>query len=540
MPLQQDLHAHALTTSTERNNSVREEKRRIQATTFFVALCTMASRLMGFVRVGVMSAFFGASALADVLNLVLSIPNNFRKLFAEGALSHAFMPVFAKTVSKDTDGIICKTEESQQFFASLLFWVGLPISMLTALMSFFSQAIVKLFFRFSSPQDERLAALLFSIVVFFLLFMVLSAIAAGVQQTHKRFLIPALAPLLLSLCVISSIVFFASRFSIYSAACGYVLGGFAQSLLLFLTLRPLGYKIQISTRLTKSIKQTFSQLVPIGLSLLIPIVGQQLAFYFASTLTEGSSSFFAYAIIFWQLPIGVVFNSIISIGFSYTITALQSGSGANPLGYEQNSVRTLLICAVPLTILMFFLAHAGVAVALQRGQFTALQAYATARVLKGYALSLVPFAMYQMLVKLLYARQKARMVLLFSATLTLVDVVATALLIRTPLQVAGISVAYTLACVLVAPLLYAYFFRLNSHKLILIRDVLKIILGNIPLLVAAYIASELTKHHWHSGSTLITLGLFACVALALLLVCIIGYKGVGISVLSMMRSYRRR
>lgn len=538
MTLQQRHNSHFF----EEGDTACTEKNRINATTFIVSLCTMASRIVGFMRIGVISAFFGASALADVLNLVLSIPNNFRKLFAEGALSHAFMPIFAKTVARSYNGRIQKTEESQQFFASLLFWIGVPVSLLTALMSFFSQSIVKLFFHFESQDDEKLAGFLFSIVVFFLLFMVLSAIAAGVQHTHKKFLIPSLAPLVLSLCVITSIVFFAGRWGIYSAAWGYVLGGFIQSSLLCITLRPIGYTLKFSLAFTNSMKQTFTHFIPIGLSLLIPIVGQQVAFYFASTLREGSSSFFAYAIIFWQLPIGVVLNSIISIGFSYVITTLKNDDTVrrdDVLIYEQNSVRMLLICAVPLTILMFFLSHAGVAVALQRGQFTAEHAYATARVLQGYSLSLIPFALYQMLNKLLYAREKVRIVLVFSVFLTLIDIIATAFLIRTKLEVAGISAAYTLACFVVTPILYICFFRLSSHVLISIRDVAKIIAGNIPLLIISCVISILTKNQWYDGSTVPTIALFFGIALLLIAVCIIGYRGVGISVLSMIRTHKR-
>ncbi len=522
--------------------NTRSTENKINETTFIISLCTMTSRIVGFIRIGIISAFFGASTLADILNLVLSIPNNFRKLFAEGALSHAFMPVFAKTITKDDNGLIEKTEESQQFFASLLFWIGIPVSFFTAFMSFFSHSIVKLFFRFQSLSDEKLASHLFSIVVFFLLFMVLSAIAGGIQQTHKNFLIPALVPLILSLCVITSIVFFAGSWGIYSAAWGYVFGGFVQSSLLFLTLRPIGYKLRLSLAFTKAIKQTFAHFVPISLALLIPIIGQQVAFYFASTLPEGSSSFFSYAIIFWQFPIGVVFNSIIAIGFSYVITTIKNNDkahAADVLRYEQNSVRMLLIFAVPLTILMFFFAHAGVAIALQRGKFTADHCYATARVLQGFSFSLIPFALYQMLNKLLYAREKAHIVLIFSAIFTCIDIIATMFFVRTQLAVTGISVAYTLACFVVTPILYLCFFRLTSHSLISIRYLAKIIAGNIPLFIISYVIFSVTKNYWYAGSTLFTIALFIGISVFLIATCIIGYRGVGISVLSMIRTYRR-
>ena len=517
----------------------KEENQKINVSTILVASCTMISRLVGFVRIGVISAFFGTTAYADILNLVLSVPNNLRKLFSEGALSNAFMPIFAKTLHKLESGDVYATQNSRLFFSNLLFWIALPVLLLVIAGSIFSRTIVNLLFHFTSQEHEILAAQLFSIVIFFLFFMMLSAIAAGVHQTHKRFLLPAISPLILSLVVIFVIVFFATSIGIVSASIGYTLGGILQAVVLLVTLRPLGYSIRFSATYSKFIKQTFMHILPIILTLIAPVVGQQVSFYFASTLQEGSSSAFAYAIVFWQLPIGVVVNSIISVGFSYIITSLQDNS-SSPATYERKSIYNLLVVSFPIAIAMFFFSHAGVAIALQRGAFTAESVHTTAYILKWFALAFIPFSLYQAGQKFLYARQKIFAVFLFSTIFTVLDIVFSFFLIRTSLQIGGLSLAYALTLVIVCPLLFYYYFVLTKYALINFTRIKKIFLANIPLALVAFLISYITRDIWYKGSTMSNIVSFIGILIILLVVCIIGYKSVGISIISMIRTYRSK
>lgn len=535
-------------------HSAAEERRHVNAATFLVAVCTMVSRLGGFLRTAVISSFFGATSAADILNLALSIPSNFRKLFAEGALSTAFMPVFAQSLRAGKSGAEA-SDESRQFFAGLLFWIGIPMSLLIGLGSIFAQRIVRLFFYFETDAQASLAGSIFSIAVFFLLFMMLSAIAAGVQQTHKKFLVSSAAPLMLSFVVIICVLILAPLMGIYSAAIGYVAGGFAQTAVLFFSLRPLGYSIRLSPRLTKAIKTTFAHMLSIVPALAIPIAGQQVAFYLASTLSEGSSSVFSYAIVFWQLPTGVVFNSIISVGFSYIITsraAADKNGALSPamISYQNNSVRMLFIFAVPIGIGMFFFAHAGIAVALQRGKFDARDAYDTAVVLQGYAAGMVPIALYQCATRFLYAQQRAIEAFVFTLIFNAIDVALSIWLVRTSLGVSGLAYAYSISCLAIVPFMFVRLYRgaggaplarETGRKIAQAAALLaRIAAANAPFAVVAYGLAYASRTVWYRGSTAATAGLIALFALILGAVCIIGYKGVGISVIAMLRSYKKR
>jgi putative peptidoglycan lipid II flippase len=86
-------------------------------------LSTLGSRLLGFVRIGILASLFGVSAEADIINLVFNIPNTLRKLLAEGALSTAFVPVLSKNLLKDPS-----RAQSRKIVSSLL---GLQLLVLT-------------------------------------------------------------------------------------------------------------------------------------------------------------------------------------------------------------------------------------------------------------------------------------------------------------------------------------------------------------------------------------------------------------------------
>ena len=81
-----------------------QQARASTVSTVIVMVCTAASRLFGYVRQALFSYYFGAGGAADAMNAVFTIPNNLRKLFAEGAFSSAFIPVLSTTIEADPSG----------------------------------------------------------------------------------------------------------------------------------------------------------------------------------------------------------------------------------------------------------------------------------------------------------------------------------------------------------------------------------------------------------------------------------------------------
>src|SRR5688572_19597110 len=161
-----------------------------------VSLFTLLSRVTGLVRDQVIAASFGVSALTDAFNVAFRIPNLLRRLFGEGAFSQAFVPILAATKAAEGDAA---TRDLVSAVATVLFWalllvcgagvVGAPV----------------LVWLLGSGLAEFDAAVVMTRWMFpYIGCMSLVALAAGVLNTWRRFIVPAATPVLLNLSMIAA------------------------------------------------------------------------------------------------------------------------------------------------------------------------------------------------------------------------------------------------------------------------------------------------------------------------------------------------
>lgn len=500
-----------------------------------VAILTLISRLLGFVRIGVLSAIFGATGTADILNLVLSIPNNLRKLLAEGALHNAYMPSYANTIA----GNPLATPQSKILFTEVLWYFGSVSLLLVMSMSIFSSTFIALLFDFNTPADQLLATQLFSYLIYFLFLISIASIISGLLQSHKRFVIPALSPSIMSISIISAMILLYEKYSVFAVVYGYLVGGLLQILILSIPLISLGYKHLLRDGIWRVLKRVplsfeckmiFKRFPIASLAVIFPILGQQISFYFASTLAEGSTSAFSYAIVFWQLPVGVVSNAIISVSFAYLLTAVSQNDTQKIGACIENAIEKLATLLLPISILMIFFSYAGIAVALQRGAMNNAAVVLTSQVLRGFVFGLLPMGLYVFMQKIFFSFQKHRWVLVYAMCFTIIDIIISLVLIQTNLQVRGLSYAYTISMCILVPIMYIHIQSFVSIY-ISIKKYIKIVLGIIPLFLASYILMRYTQHYWVEGSTLLNSIRFIVVSMILFTIIIIGYRLMGIRII---------
>ena len=178
----------------------------------------MLTRLFGFARLAIIAHYFGASGTADVVHLIFNIPNNLRKLMAEGALSAAFIPVFSASIGKD-DRANATTSGIARRIIALQLIVFTPILIAAAL---FPRQIVETILDFPSIEQQNMAANLFRLVVHYSLLISVAAVLMGAINSHRRFTIPAITPLFFSISVGSSIFLLHDTLGIYSVAVGVI------------------------------------------------------------------------------------------------------------------------------------------------------------------------------------------------------------------------------------------------------------------------------------------------------------------------------
>ncbi len=188
---------------------------------------TLASRITGLVRELLVAAFFGASATTDAFNVAFRLPNLLRRLFAEGAFSQAFVPVLAAT--RETDGLAA-THRLVSHIATVLVWVLLVTCVVGVLAA---PGLVWLIASGLQQTDGGYdtAVLLTRWMFPYIGFMSLVALAAGVLNTWKRFLVPAATPVLLNVAMIIAAAVGAPWLArlgiepIYALAAGVMVGG---------------------------------------------------------------------------------------------------------------------------------------------------------------------------------------------------------------------------------------------------------------------------------------------------------------------------
>ena len=167
-----------------------------------VSLLTLASRITGLARELLMASLFGASAMTDAFNVAFRIPNLFRRLFAEGAFSQAFVPVLAASKQQQGDAA---TQLLVDRVATVLAWVLALTSLVGVL------AAPLLVWAMASglhrqPGSFDAAVTMTRWMFPYIAFMSMVALAAGVLNTWKRFALPAATPVLLNLAMIAAMV----------------------------------------------------------------------------------------------------------------------------------------------------------------------------------------------------------------------------------------------------------------------------------------------------------------------------------------------
>lgn len=415
--------------------------RRTTVSTVIVMTATLGSRVLGFVRQAVINAVFGASGEADVLNLVFNIPNNLRKLLAEGALSSAFIPVLSAAVVQDETG-----EQARGIVGRLLafqFVILIPTLLLSVI---FAGPIVDFILDFPEPGRQDLAADLFQWLVNYLLLISVSAVLMGTINAHQRFLIPAVTPLLFSVCVIAAVLLLHRRLGIHAMAVGVLIGGVAQILFQLPEFRRLGYRFSLSFAFhSAAFRRILRQWMPVVATASIFTVNTQVAMFFASGLADGSGSALTNALTFWQLPFGIFSASITTVLFPRMSRLAAAGDSEGLKSTLQYGFRYLIAVLVPAALVMGLLGEQIIAVAFQRGEFTLANTLMAARVLRGFCVGLLSVGAYNFFQRFFYSVGDYRTPMAVAGLTLFVDVALSLWLKETVLAVAGLSLANSIA-----------------------------------------------------------------------------------------------
>lgn len=503
-----------------------------------VMLCTFLSRLLGFLRIAVISAVFGARGTADVINLTFSIPNNLRKLMAEGALSSAFIPVLSSSLVKRNHN-----REARRITANILTFQALILIPLCLVSIFFAEPLIRtVLSEFRDPDKIETSVRLFRFFINYLLFISISAVMMAVINSHERFLIPAITPILFSISVIVSIVALHETLGVFSMAVGVLLGGIAQIVFQTPLFLRLGYTFRLNFRFRNPpFRRILRQWLPVLATSSIFTITQTVAFRFASGLEEGSTTALTNAIVFYQLPFGIFSASITTVLFPRMSRQVAAGRKRDAGETMLYGLRSLFILLIPSAVVLSILGKEIIAVAIQRGEFTADNTMMTFPVLRAYAAGLFFIGAYNFIQRYFYARQNYRIPFLATLVVGCADVVLSLWLKETPLRVNGLAWANTISFAAGSGLLFYMAYR-DLGKLDLAA--LAITLGKtaaamVPVIIFLRVFLGATGSWWMAGSTWTGLGWLLAAAAGTIVITLGLYRLLRIEMLDVILRRKR-
>jgi len=388
-----------------------------------VSIAVMFSRVLGLVREKVFAHFFGAGFLYDAFVVAFKVPNILRDLFAEGALSAAFVKVF-------TDYQIKKTEAEAWRLASLVFNVlAVVMSGITIIGILIAPFIVPLLARGFSPEKAALAVTLTQIMFPFILLVALAALAMGVLNTKGRFGVPASASTAFNICSIlfgvglaywlsggawetfsdkSIIPSDAAKWAITGMAIGTLIGGAAQLLIQIPSLLKVGFRFSPVLDFTdEGVKRVMHLMGPaiIGTS---AVQVKVLVDLVVVSVIDGGNSWLSFAFRLMQFPIGV-FG--VAIGTA-AIPALSRLASKGNIGEFRDTLadalKLVFLMTIPAACGLIVLGEPIVGLIFQGGRFTAFDTNMTAWALAAYSIGLAAYAAIKVLSPSFYALDDAR------------------------------------------------------------------------------------------------------------------------------------
>ena len=474
----------------EEKRSDRSSHSHVVRSTALVGTCTGMSRLLGFVREILMASFFGTSLAQSAFVMAFRIPNLFRRLFGEGALSSAFIPVFTETLQKEG------RDEAWALAGRVMGMLG---ALLTAVSVLGILGVSVCMTRVSATANVALVLDLLRIMLPYMIFICLVALCMAVLNSFHHFLLPASTPVVLNVIWILTLVLVCPKLGdtraerIYGVAWGILIAGVVQLAIQVPMLIRYGFRGRVpggwwaDRRVRRVLLLMGPAAVGLGITQINVLADTMLAFWIGPWAPASLS--FSERLIY--LPLGVfatALGTVLLPVFSGQATREESDGMKTTIN---RSLRSLLFVMIPAAAGLLVLARPIVEVAFERGEFDAWSTTLTARALAFYAPGLVVFSLYKVFVPAFYAMKDTSTPVRVGIRVVALNVVLNVTFLLTwptYYKHAGLALATVLAgCVNAGALGWLLHRRIGSPGWIQIfRDALRVLCASALMAVAVW------------------------------------------------------
>lgn len=413
----------------------------------------MISRVLGFVRDVIIARYFGAGTGADAFFVAFKIPNFFRRLFAEGAFSQAFVPVLAEARERRGHDAV------KLLVNAITLRLGGILLLLTAFGVFGSSLWMMVFAPgfIDDPEKFNLAADMLAITFPYLLLISLVALSSAIMNTYNQFAVPAFTPVFLNLVLISFAVWVSPLMEvpIMALAWGVLAAGVVQ--LLFHL--PFLYKLDLLPRPTlksdPGVSEVKRLMIPALFGVSVAQINLLVDTVLASFLVTGSVSWLYYSDRLMEFPLGVfgvALATVVLPGLS------KKAANQNWKGFQEDldsALRLVFIIGIPATLGLLLLAQPLIISLFYYGAFTELDVTMSGMSLMAYSSGLLGFILVKILAPAFYARKDMKTPVKV-AIIALVSNIVLNLLLVGPFAHVGLAAATAISAFINSGLLYWY------------------------------------------------------------------------------------
>lgn len=414
-----------------------------------VGSATLLSRILGYVRDVAMASFFGASLYSDAFIAAFRIPNLLRRLFGEGSLSIAFVPVFAECLSQQGRA------EAEKLAGSAMRLLALVLVVVSILGIFLAPVIVYLTAHgfTSDPEKYALCVKLTRLMFPYIFFIGLVALCMGILNTLGHFAAPALAPTLLNVGMIGAMVVAAwmspsKNTQVIGLSLGVLLGGVLQLGLQIPFLIKKGIHFWRATQLWHpAMKRVLALMGPAVFGAAVYQINSLVNTLMASFLPTGSISYLYYADRLVQFPLGI-FGIAMATAVLPTLSRQAAVAQWDDLRATfAHALKLVFFITLPAMVGLIVLREPIVALLFQRGDFDARTTQLTASALLYYGLGLWAFSAVRIVLNTFYALKDTRTPVRM-AVISIAANAAMGAVLMWPMKHNGLALALSLASVL--------------------------------------------------------------------------------------------
>ena len=480
--------------------------RHLFKSTVIVSSMTLISRILGFVRDMLIARIFGVDVATDAFFVAFKIPNFLRRLFAEGAFAHAFIPVLADYKEQGSEAnlkvFVDKTAGTLAGILMLLTLIGVVVAPVLIL-------LLAPGFAWQGSQYE-LAVLLLKITFPYLFFISLVAFAGAILNAHDKFAIPALTPVFLNISMIVAAIWFAPLMEqpIVALAWGVFAAGIIQVCFQIPSLIRLGLLPRFKWGYNDpGVKKTISLMLPAIFSVSVTQINLLLDTLVASFLTVGSVSWLYYSDRLVEFPLGMLglaLGTVIlpKLAKDYAMEDKKVFSYSLDWG-----LRLALLIGMPATIGLILLAEPMLSTLFQYKEFSWNDVHYAGLSLRAYAVGLLGYLLIKVLVPGFTARKDMKTPVRYGVYAMLVSLGLDVVLVF-PLAHAGLALATSLGAFFNAALLLYQLLKKNIYRPVKGWWVfsLRILLASAAMsMVLYYFVDANWWNQWHSGDRIINL-----------------------------------